>query len=549
MKGEKGERGETGRMGPMGPIGPPGPPGPPGPAGPAGPAGPSLAAYPQPTHIAPGGVQVYPTTIELFTASHGMPIGSLTFCISSQQLYIRVNGGFKDIKLEGFHPIMERRPTVDESSKSEVQYQIPLMSSDDSLIPSQVSLSHHRISPKLNIPKKIQQLVPDTYDKQSRPDIIHRPQIFGTSQSIKSHRQDHKSLISSEITESKHHLSYPRAEYRPPSGQLYPRYRLPSGSSGSSGSSGLSRLSSNERLYKSHQYDQLSQRLDHTPSTLQSFPSSQHISVQHQQIQHQNPSVKPDYHSEHIAIATVATTFSPEWSKQQATISSPDEQEAHRSHYPDHERLRYRERPGPDRTHSALLPHSLQAKDLVLHLIALNTPMSGNMRGVRGADLACYQQARQANFRTTFRAFLSSHVQDLNKVVHSGDRDTPVVNLRGERLFDSWSDIFQQRQMADIPIYSFNRRNVFADSMWPEKRIWHGSDLSGMRSESGYCSAWRSASTSQVGRASFIGRSLPLLRDSRDSECSRELVVLCIENMSKYNADKRLGKKRAYFSE
>lgn len=46
-----------------------------------------------------------------------------------------------------------------------------------------------------------------------------------------------------------------------------------------------------------------------------------------------------------------------------------------------------------------------------LHLIALNTPMSGNMRGVRGADLACYQQARQAGFRTTFRAFLSSHVQ------------------------------------------------------------------------------------------------------------------------------------------
>uniref|UniRef100_A0A0R3RLM7 Endostatin domain-containing protein n=1 Tax=Elaeophora elaphi TaxID=1147741 RepID=A0A0R3RLM7_9BILA len=155
--------------------------------------------------------------------------------------------------------------------------------------------------------------------------------------------------------------------------------------------------------------------------------------------------------------------------------------------------------------------------------------MSGNMRGVRGADLACYQQARQANFRTTFRAFLSSHVQDLNKVVHSGDRDTPVVNLRGERLFDSWSDIFQQQQMADIPIYSFNRRNVFIDSIWPEKRIWHGSDSSGLRSESGYCSAWRSAASSQVGRASFIGRGLPLLHDSRDSECSRELIVLCIE--------------------
>ncbi|CAG9538816.1 unnamed protein product [Cercopithifilaria johnstoni] len=106
IKGEKGERGETGRMGPMGPIGHPGPP------GPAGAGVPPPVSYPQPMHTAPGGVQVYPTTIELFTASHGMPIGSLTFCISSQQLYVRVNGGFKDIKLEGFHPIMEHRPTV-----------------------------------------------------------------------------------------------------------------------------------------------------------------------------------------------------------------------------------------------------------------------------------------------------------------------------------------------------------------------------------------------------------------------------------------------------
>uniref|UniRef100_A0A1I7VFI9 Endostatin domain-containing protein n=1 Tax=Loa loa TaxID=7209 RepID=A0A1I7VFI9_LOALO len=261
-------------------------------------------------------------------------------------------------------------------------------------------------------------------------------------------------------------------------------------------------------------------------------------------------------------MATDIASFSQQWLKQ-TTISPPDEvthsnkpndlglssQEGHHTRYPDHDRLRYRERPGPDRTHPGFLPHSLQTKDLVLHLIALNVPMTGNMRGVRGADLACYQQARQANFRTTFRAFLSSHVQDLNKVVHSGDRDTPVVNLRGERLFDSWSDIFQQRQMADVPIYSFNRRNVFVDSIWPEKRIWHGSDLSGLRSESGYCNAWRSSASSQVGRASFIGRGLPLLRDSRDSECSRELVVLCIENMSKYNADKRLGKKRTYFSE
>ncbi|VDN03112.1 unnamed protein product [Thelazia callipaeda] len=151
------------------------------------------------------------------------------------------------------------------------------------------------------------------------------------------------------------------------------------------------------------------------------------------------------------------------------------------------------------------------------------------MRGIRGADLACYQEARQANFRTTFRAFLSSHVQDLNKVVHNGDRDTPVVNLRGERIFNSWSEIFEQQRMADVPIYSFNRRNVFIHSAWPEKRVWHGSDSNGMRSESGYCDAWRSDSPSQFGRASSIRRGLPLLNGSHDAECSREFIVLCIE--------------------
>ncbi|VDN03113.1 unnamed protein product [Thelazia callipaeda] len=114
LKGEKGERGEAGIMGPMGYPGPPGPPGPAGPTGspgiPSAPVHPQ--SYPKPAHIAPGGVQVYPTTIELFTASQGMPLGSLTFSISSQQLFIRVSGGFKDIKLESFHPVLEHRPSV-----------------------------------------------------------------------------------------------------------------------------------------------------------------------------------------------------------------------------------------------------------------------------------------------------------------------------------------------------------------------------------------------------------------------------------------------------
>lgn len=65
-----------------------------------------------------------------------------------------------------------------------------------------------------------------------------------------------------------------------------------------------------------------------------------------------------------------------------------------------------------------------------------------------------------------YRIFTSKILKDLNKVVHSGDRDTPVVNLRGEKLYDSFAEIFNQRPMANAPIYSFDRRNVFEDPTW-----------------------------------------------------------------------------------
>lgn len=53
------------------------------------------------------------------------------------------------------------------------------------------------------------------------------------------------------------------------------------------------------------------------------------------------------------------------------------------------------------------------------------------MRGIRGADFQCYQQARSMGLTTTYRAFLSSHLQDLATIVRKADRnDMPVVNLR-----------------------------------------------------------------------------------------------------------------------
>ena len=63
-------------------------------------------------------------------------------------------------------------------------------------------------------------------------------------------------------------------------------------------------------------------------------------------------------------------------------------------------------------------------------MAALNEPYTGDMTGVRGADYSCYRESRRAGLRGTFRAFLSSRVQNLDSIVRYSDRDLPVVNIK-----------------------------------------------------------------------------------------------------------------------
>ena len=78
---------------------------------------------------------------------------------------------------------------------------------------------------------------------------------------------------------------------------------------------------------------------------------------------------------------------------------------------------------------------------LQLRLVSLNSPRTGALHGARGVDHQCYRQAREANIRGTFRAFLApSFSQSVSIVEQSGrnlesivrfrDRDLPVVNLK-----------------------------------------------------------------------------------------------------------------------
>ncbi|CAJ0570989.1 unnamed protein product, partial [Mesorhabditis spiculigera] len=176
-----------------------------------------------------------------------------------------------------------------------------------------------------------------------------------------------------------------------------------------------------------------------------------------------------------------------------------------------------------------------QEKERVLHLIALNQPMSGRMSGLRGADLQCYKEARQAGFSTTFRALLSSKTQDLVNIVHKVDRGTRVVNVDGEELWPSWDGLIEGRPPADgVALQSFHRQDVFQSSEWSDRRVWHGSVDGGLRSSDLLCDGWRTGSAWENALASPLERGMPLL------------IVLCVENMSKYNVDRILAKKNVH---
>ncbi|XP_062235556.1 collagen alpha-1(XVIII) chain-like isoform X6 [Platichthys flesus] len=166
-----------------------------------------------------------------------------------------------------------------------------------------------------------------------------------------------------------------------------------------------------------------------------------------------------------------------------------------------------------------------------LNLVALNQPHSGGLMGLDTADRMCYEQAKAMGLAPNYRAFISSHRQDLVHVVYPGFRENlPVTNLRGDVMFRNWRAIFSGDGgpvNSRIPIYSFDGRDVLADPFWPEKNIWHGSTSRGFRVMDKHCETWQADHVSVMGQSSSLTSGLLLGQQTRS--CSNEYIVLCIE--------------------
>uniref|UniRef100_A0A8C7ISY4 Collagenase NC10/endostatin domain-containing protein n=1 Tax=Oncorhynchus kisutch TaxID=8019 RepID=A0A8C7ISY4_ONCKI len=111
-----------------------------------------------------------------------------------------------------------------------------------------------------------------------------------------------------------------------------------------------------------------------------------------------------------------------------------------------------------------------------LKLVALNQPHTGNFGGVYIADKMCYEQAKAMGLSAYYRAFLSSpKPRAVNKdLVPQKFRESyPVTNLRGDILFSNYKSIFTGgggKFPPNIPIYSFDGRDVLADPFWSVKQ-------------------------------------------------------------------------------
>ncbi|XP_045117580.1 collagen alpha-1(XV) chain-like [Portunus trituberculatus] len=91
------------------------------------------------------------------------------------------------------------------------------------------------------------------------------------------------------------------------------------------------------------------------------------------------------------------------------------------------------------------------------------------MRGVTGVDYTCYREARRAGLSGTFRAFLTSRIQNLDSIVRRDDANLPVVNIKGEVLFNTWRGIFSGdggRFMQKPRIFSFDGKEVLTSPEW-----------------------------------------------------------------------------------
>ena len=204
-----------------------------------------------------------------------------------------------------------------------------------------------------------------------------------------------------------------------------------------------------------------------------------------------------------------------------------------------------------------------------LHLAAIDFPVSGQLGGVGAYDGLCQREAKRLGVAGYYQAFMASSFVNLRSLINfHPDLSVPIVNIKNQKLFDSWGDIFEgdggllrfhhhhhhhlnrhrlhrhrQRRHYHVPkltIYTFGGYDIFKN---PENRfkpkerfIWHGANSTGHTVHASNCDTWRQSSKKRdaisTGRGSPVDSRHRAIVNERDFDCSRRGIVLCIETTS-----------------
>jgi hypothetical protein len=165
-------------------------------------------------------------------------------------------------------------------------------------------------------------------------------------------------------------------------------------------------------------------------------------------------------------------------------------------------------------------------------LVALNEAHDGNLGGLSGADALCAAQAKAANLTGTFKAFLSGTTRNVKDLITGSPASFPVVNTKGEILFNTWSTVFTTTAWSSGKfIYSFDGKkvdeNTGASPDWYDAQNWHGSLTGGTVKAGATCQDWTSNSTTYTGATGELD--LYRLLYTYAQLCNKTLAVVCVK--------------------
>ncbi|VDD82228.1 unnamed protein product [Mesocestoides corti] len=189
------------------------------------------------------------------------------------------------------------------------------------------------------------------------------------------------------------------------------------------------------------------------------------------------------------------------------------------------------------------LPDDLVGKSLIL--AAQNGPLNGELRfgakfgsGHSGAIFTCQRAARQHNLSQLFYPLMNTDVFNMDYVVPPMYRfDLPIVNIRGEILFDDYVHLVNGEQAPQAPILAFDGKDINSDPLAP--CVWVGAKPIYLNGDYEFaarskCRNWQTHDPTERGLAVHVpmnSNSVGFFDESNlyEESCVKRCNILCIQ--------------------